>query len=169
LPAVNKRVSGISAHLENNNDTKKREEAMLRFHMMSPFDSMQREVEQLLRGFDLDPVVRREQGRIDFTIREQDDKYLVEAALPGVATEKLDINVVDRQLQIKGEFAPADLPENVRTHRQERRSGSFEQNLMLTGKLDTDNIAAQYRDGILSISIPKATEALPRRIEIKAG
>lgn len=142
---------------------------MLRFHMMNPFDSMQREVEQLLRGFDLGPVVRREQGRVDFTIREQDEKYLVEAALPGVDAEKLDINVVDRQLVIKGEFAPVDLPENVRVHRQERRNGSFEQSLMLTSKLDTDNIAAQYQNGILSISIPKAKEALPRRIEIKAS
>ena len=142
---------------------------MLRFHMMNPFEGMQREVEQLLRGFDLDPIVRREQGRIDFKIREQDEKYLVEAALPGVDAEKLDINVVDRQLVIKGEFAPLDLPENARVHRQERRSGSFEQSLMLTNKLDTDNIAAEYKDGILSISIPKAKEALPKRIEIKAG
>lgn len=142
---------------------------MLRFHMMNPFESMQREVEHLLRGFDLDPVVQREQGRINFTIREQDEKYLVEAALPGVDAEKLDINVVDHQLVIKGEFASVDLPENVRIHRQERRSGSFEQSLMLTNKLDTDNIAAQYKDGVLSIIIPKVKEALPRRIEIKAG
>jgi len=137
--------------------------------MMNPFEGMQREVEQLLRGFDLDPIVRREQGRIDFKIREQDEKYLVEATLPGVDAEKLDINVVDRQLVIKGEFAPLDLPENARVHRQERRSGSFEQSLMLTNKLDTDNIAAEYKDGILSISIPRAKEALPKRIEIKAG
>jgi len=142
---------------------------MLRFHMMSPFEGMQREVEHLLRGFDLDPIVRREQGRIDFKIREQDEKYLVEAPLPGVDAEKLDINVVDRKLVIKGEFAPLDLPENVRFHRQERRSGSFEQSLMLTSKLDTDNIEAEYKAGILSIGIPKAKEALPRRIEIKAG
>src|SRR6056297_747597 len=142
---------------------------MLRFHMMNPFEGMQREVEQLLRGFDLDPIVRREQGRIDFKIREQDEKYLVEATLPGVDAEKLDINVVDRQLVIKGQFAPLDLPENARVHRQERRSGSFEQSLMLTNKLDTDNIAAEYKDGILSISIPRAKEALPKRIEIKAG
>jgi len=137
--------------------------------MMNPFEGMQREVEQLLRGFDLDPIVRREQGRIDFKIREQDEKYLVEATLSGVDAEKLDINVVDRQLVIKGEFAPLDLPENARVHRQERRSGSFEQSLMLTNKLDTDNIAAEYKDGILSISIPRAKEALPKRIEIKAG
>jgi len=138
--------------------------------MMNPFEGMQREVEHLLRGFDLDPIVRREQGQIDFKMREQDEKYLVEAALPGVDAEKLDINIVDdRQLVIKGEFAPADLSEGVRVHRQERRSGSFKQSLMLTSKLDTDNIAAEYKDGILSISIPKAKEALPRRIEIKAG
>ena len=142
---------------------------MLRFHMMSPFGSMQREVEHLLRGFDLDPIVRREQSRIKFAVRELDDKYLVEAALPGVDPDKLDINVIDRQLVIKGEFAPLELPENVRVHRQERQSGSFEQGLMLTNKLDTDNIAAEYKDGILSISIPKVKEAQPRRIEIKAG
>lgn len=142
---------------------------MLRFHTMNPFESMQREVEHLLRGFDLNPVVRREQGRIDFTIREQDENYLVEAALPGVDTETLDINVIDRQLVIKGKFAPVDLPEGVRVHRQERRSGSFEQILMLTNKLNTDNIAAEYKDGILGISIPKVKEAQPKRIEIKAG
>ncbi|MBD1401133.1 Hsp20/alpha crystallin family protein [Pelovirga terrestris] len=142
---------------------------MLRFHLMNPFDGMQREVEHLLRGFDLDPIVRREQGRINFIMREHDEKYQVEAALPGVNAEKLDINVVDRQLVIKGEFAPHDLPDNARVHRQERRSGCFEQSLMLTSKFDRDNIAAEYKDGILSISIPKAKEALPRRIEIKAG
>jgi HSP20 family protein len=142
---------------------------MLRFHMMSPFGSMQRELEHLLRGFDLDPIVRREQSRIKFAVRELDERYLVEAALPGVDPEKLDINVIDRQLVIKGEFAPVELPENVRVHRQERQSGSFEQGLTLTNKLDTDNIAAEYRDGLLSISIPKVKEAQPRRIEIKAG
>lgn len=142
---------------------------MLRFHTMNPFETMQREVEHLLRGFDLDPIVRREHARINFVVREQDGQYLVAAALPGVDPDKLDINVIDRQLVIKGEFAPADLPENVRVHRQERRSGSFEQSLMLTNKLDTDNIGAEYKDGILSISIPKVKEAQPKRIEIKAG
>jgi len=142
---------------------------MLKFHMMNPFESMQREVEHLLRGFDLDPIVRREHGRIHFAVREQEEKYLIEAALPGVDAEKLDINVIDRQLLIKGEFAPVDLPEDARVHRQERQSGSFEQSLMLTNKLDTENIAAEYKDGILAISIPKVKEALPRRIEIKAN
>ncbi|MFO7811550.1 MAG: Hsp20/alpha crystallin family protein [Pelovirga sp.] len=142
---------------------------MLRFHMMNPFEGMQREVEHLLHGFDLDPIVRREQGRINFIVREHDEKYQVEAALPGVDAEKLDINVVDRQLVIKGEFAPLDLPQSAHVHRQERRSGSFEQSLLLNSKFDRDNIAAEYKDGILSINIPKAKEALPRRIEIKAA
>lgn len=141
---------------------------MLRFNLVNSFESMQREMEHLLRGFDLDPVVRRDHGRINFNIREQDDKYLVEAALPGVDPEKLDISVINRQLVIKGEFAQPEVPENARVHRQERRSGSFEQNLMMTDKLDTDKIEAEYQDGILIISVPKAQEAMPKKIEIKA-
>lgn len=142
---------------------------MLRFHLMSPFGALQREVEHLLRGFDLDPVVRPEQGRSEWTIREQEDKFLVQAALPGVDKDKLDIRVAEGRLVITGEFAPAEVPENVRVHRQERRSGSFEQSLLLTKKLDTDRIAAEYKDGILSILIPKAQEVLPKKIEVRAG
>ncbi len=142
---------------------------MLRFHVMNPIESMQREMEHLLRGFDLGPNARRDHGRINFNIREHDDRYLVEAALPGVDSENLDISVIDRQLVIKGEFARLDLPENARIYRQERRSGSFEQSLMMTDKLDTDKIEAEYKDGILIISVPKAQAALPKKIEIKAA
>lgn len=142
---------------------------MLRFHVMNPFESMQRDMEHLLRGFDLGPIARRDHERISFRIREQDDRHLVEAALPGVDPEQLDINVVDRQLVIKGEFAPADVPEDARIHRQERRSGTFEQSLMLTDKLDTDRIEAEYKDGILRISVPKAQAAVPKKIEVKAA
>lgn len=142
---------------------------MLRFHVVNPFDHMQREMEHLLRGFDLGPVVRRDHGRIKFNVREQDDSYLVESALPGVDPEKLDISVINRQLVIKGEFVATEMPENARIHRQERRSGSFEQSLMMTDKLDTDKIEAEYKDGILTLCIPKVQEALPKKIEIRAG
>jgi HSP20 family protein len=136
---------------------------------MNPIESMQREMEHLFRGFDLGPIARRDNGRISFNIREYDDRHLVQAALPGVDPENLDISVIDRQLVIKGEFTRADLPENARIHRQERRSGSFEQSLMMTDKLDTDRIEAEYKDGILIISVPKAQAALPKKIEIKAA
>ncbi|MFO7767147.1 MAG: Hsp20/alpha crystallin family protein [Pelovirga sp.] len=142
---------------------------MLRFHVMNPLENMQREMEHLLRGFDLGPIVRRDHERVRFTISEQDDRYLVEAALPGIDPEKLDINVIDRQLVIKGEFARADVPNDARVHRQERRSGAFEQSLMLTDKLDTDRIEAEYKDGILSIGVPKAQAAMPKKIEVKAA
>lgn len=142
---------------------------MFRFHLGSSLDSMQREMEHLLRGFDLAPVVRPVQERISFNVREQEDRYLVAAALPGIDSEKLEINVVDRLLVIKGEFASTELPENVRIHRQERRSGHFEQSLRLTAHLDTDRIEAEYKDGILTISLPKAQKALPKKIEVKAG
>lgn len=142
---------------------------MFRFHLGSSLDSMQREMEHLLRGFDLAPIVRPEQERINFSIREQEGRYLVAAALPGIDPEKLDINVVDQLLIIKGAFASTDLPENARIHRQERRSGHFEQNLRLTAHLDTDRIEAEYKDGILTISLPKAQQALPKKIEVKAA
>lgn len=142
---------------------------MFGFYSLNPLGIVQREMEQLLRGFDLGPVVRRDHGRISFRIREQENDFLVEAALPGVDPEKLEINVVERKLTVTGEFVAPELPEDVRIHRQERRTGTFEQALMLSDKLDTDRIEAEYKDGMLRIGIPKVKAELPKKIEIKAG
>lgn len=140
---------------------------MFRFHMVNPLDTMQREMEQLFRGFDLNPPVRQ-QGQVNFRVQELDEGYQVAAELPGLDIDKLEIDVVGRKLSIKGEFVAPQLPEGVKIHRQERRIGSFERILTLPDSLDTDNIDAEYKEGILAIRLPKSRAALPKKIAIKA-
>lgn len=140
---------------------------MFRFHMVNPLDTMQREMEQLFRDFDLNPSARL-QNQLNFRVHELDEGYQVAAELPGVDVEKLEIDVVGRKLSIKGDFVVPQLPEGVKIHRQERRIGSFERILTLPDNLDTDNIDAEYKEGILTIRLPKSQAALPKKINIKA-
>ncbi len=140
---------------------------MFRFHMVNPLDTMQREMEQLFRGFDLNPLARQ-QSQLNFRVQELDEGYQVAAELPGVDVDKLEIDVVGRKLSIKGEFVTPQLPEGVKIHRQERRVGGFERILTLPDNLDTENIDAEYKEGILTIRLPKSRAALPKKIAIKA-
>ena len=140
---------------------------MFRFHMINPLDTMQREMEQLFRGLELNPQ-SRQYSQLNFRVQELENGYQVAAELPGIDVDKLEIDVIGRKLTIHGEFAAPQLPEGVKIHRQERRVGRFERILTLPENLDTDKIDAEYKEGILTIRLPKTREALPKKIAIKA-
>lgn len=98
---------------------------------------------------------------------ETDDAYLIEVDLPGVRREDIDIELSDRELIISGEIRER---ERTGTMRQAmRRTGRFEYRALLPGEVNTEGIDATLREGVLTIKIPKAETAKPRRIEITAG
>ena len=99
---------------------------------------------------------------------EDQENYFVEAELPGIALDDLEIHVADRNtLSIKGERkqAAGEGP----WHRRERGYGKFERELALPGYVDAEQVAASLKNGILTIKLPKAAEMLPRKIEVKAS
>ena len=99
-------------------------------------------------------------------ISENDSGFEIHAELPGVAQEDVQVSVTDNLLTIKGEKNQKRETENKSYHRVERRYGTFQRSFTLPRHVDTGSIKADYKDGILTLTIPKAEEAKPKEIQI---
>ena len=99
---------------------------------------------------------------------ETDEAYVVTAFLPGVPSDKLDIQVQQNILSIRGEVS-VEQPKDARYLIQERGSGAFERSIRLPSQVDADKIAATFKDGVLTITLPKAESVKPHRISVKAA
>jgi HSP20 family protein len=93
------------------------------------------------------------------------DDIVVVAEAPGLKKDELDIQVRGRTIQIAGTKTVA-YGDQVSLHRRERTTGRFSRSLTLPVEIDTDNIKADYRDGMLAIFLPRAVRDKPRSIKI---
>ena len=101
---------------------------------------------------------------------ERADAYLISAELPGVDASAAEISFENNTLTIRGTKAPSLAPqqnEEVRVYTAERLSGTFERAVRLPEYVEGDKIEATYAHGVLTITVPKAAAARPRRIEVK--
>ena len=100
-------------------------------------------------------------------VEETEDAYRVEAELPGVDRDDVQVEVSGDVLTITGEFKERERTGILR--RRARRTGRFEFRTTLPTAVDSDQITASLQDGVLAVTVPKAAEAKPRRVEITAG
>jgi HSP20 family protein len=98
----------------------------------------------------------------------QGEEFVVHFDLPGVDPESIDLNVERNTLTVKAERRPA-IEEGVETVVAERPYGVFSRQLFLGEALDTDRIEAHYDAGVLTLHVPVAEQAKPRKIEVSAG
>ena len=105
--------------------------------------------------------------RADWTpasdIYETESGYLIAIDLPGIDRQALEIDIDDGRLVVKGIRPVAE----SRQHRTERPRGKFLRTYSVPASVDQAKIAAEYKDGVLQISLPKRTEQKPKRIDIK--
>ncbi|WP_269855968.1 Hsp20/alpha crystallin family protein [Streptomyces sp. RPT161] len=94
------------------------------------------------------------------------DVYVIALDLPGVTTDAIDIDVERNMLTVKAERRPTTKSENVQMELSERPLGVFSRQLMLADTLDTEHIEADYDAGVLTLRIPIAERAKPRKISI---
>jgi HSP20 family protein len=102
-------------------------------------------------------------------VAENDEEYTIQASLPGINPEDLDISIESNVLTIKGEYKQEEEQEGLRYHMRERRYGSFCRSLSLPNTVNTEAVDAKYEAGVLTLSLPKAEEAKPQRIEVKTA
>ena len=101
-------------------------------------------------------------------IYEDEHKVVLKLEIPGIALEDLDIRVENNTLTVRGErkFEKEEKEENF--HRVERRYGSFYRAFSLPTTVNTENIKADYENGVLRLSLEKRAEAKPKQIKINA-
>jgi HSP20 family protein len=133
-----------------------------------PFEALQTELERMI-GAAFGDAAAATGLYPPVNVFDAGEAYVVKAELPGVAAEKVEIHVEGDTLTLRGERAFAEPSTDAAYHRRERGQGQFRRVVRVPGRLATDDAKAEYRDGVLTVTIPKANEARPRRVEIQAA
>jgi HSP20 family protein len=99
-------------------------------------------------------------------IEETEDAWIVEAELPGVKPEDVNVEVRGSELAISGEIKEREREGILR--RRTRKTGEFDYHITLPGDADAEHIDAELHDGVLTVRIPKPEQERPRRIDVKS-
>ncbi len=98
---------------------------------------------------------------------ESKDKVIVNAELPGMKPDEVELSVDEGVLTVKGERKFSEEVKEENLHRIERAYGYFERRIALPKTIDAERITATYTDGVLRIELPKVEESKPKQIPIK--
>jgi HSP20 family protein len=99
-------------------------------------------------------------------LAEDDDNLYLTAELPGIDPQSLDLSVKNDTLTLKGAKKDGLEAKEVNYHRREREIGSFRRSLTLPIKIQTEAVDAKFKNGILTVTLPKAAEAKAHQISI---
>jgi HSP20 family protein len=102
-------------------------------------------------------------------VHENADNFIIRAELPGLKREDIGVSLQDGALVISGERKSEKVEEGVEIHRQERFYGKFQRALTLPTPVAADKVKAQYKDGVLTVTLPKTEEAKPRQIDVSVS
>lgn len=132
------------------------------------FDRLHGEMDRLLEGWGIDLPRNVVPAFPPVNVWEDNEAFHLEAELPGMTREQLNIAVTNRNhLTIQGERLDTEF-EKGRWHRRERGFGRFQRVLKLPTPVDAEKVEAKLENGLLQLTLPKAEEAKPRRIAVKA-
>ena len=140
------------------------------------FQSLRQEMDRLFDDFTRGTGLHLEAGfpatpsmRLDVT--ETDDAFSVTAELPGVDEKDVEVTLADDMLTIKGEKKQERAEKKKDYHLQERSWGAFERRVMVPFHADPAKVAATFKKGVLTVTVPKPAEAKAhiRKIEVKHG
>ena len=135
---------------------------------------LDREFDRMLRGFFGDTRGRGSDGPSNtvatrLEVAETEDEVVVRAEVPGVNPEDLDISIIGDVLTLSGEKRKEETQEDDATKYTERVFGSFRRDLRLSSAVELDQVAAEHKNGVVTIRLPKAAADKPRRIEVKSN
>ncbi len=100
---------------------------------------------------------------------EDGERLIVEAEAPGLSMSDLAVEIMGNELTIKGRRPAAPEREEAAYHRRERGAGEFGRRIALPVEIDADRVEATMKNGVLTIVLPKAESAKPRKIEVRTA
>ncbi|MBR9653265.1 Hsp20/alpha crystallin family protein [Thalassovita aquimarina] len=138
-----------------------------------PFAALREQIDTIFDDFDKG-ILNREGGfAIRSNVSETDKDVCITAELPGITEKDVDVSITGNRITIKGEKKTEEEEkgeeENRTFRRIERYSGSFERMMTLPFDIDPDTVAAEVKDGVLTVTIPKPPEEVTgtRKVEVK--
>jgi HSP20 family protein len=152
-----------------------------------PFESLRREVDRLFEDFTLNPFrlpLRRPAFDLEpfwqpdswvaapaMDLVERHDAFEMTAELPGLDEKNIEVNVANGVLTVKGQKEEDKVEKKEDFHLRERRFGSFSRSVRVPDTVDVDKIEADFKNGVLKVTLPKKPEALKpvKKIEVRGG
>lgn len=148
--------------------------ALARREGLDPFRSMQSMMQDVFEPFFTRPWGSRlfttpfESGLSPvFALKERADAYVVEADVPGVKENDVDISLSGNRLTVCGKRDESRREEGETYYGYERQYGSFTRSFTLPDGIDHDRISAELESGVLSVTLPKKESSKPRKITLK--
>lgn len=141
----------------------------------TPFDRLSSVRDDLNRLFDFSfPDFQRDAGLFSgwtpaLDVHQDKDNLFVKCELPGLKKEEIDISLHDGMLTISGERKRETEQKEGESFRSERYFGKFHRSVALPTAVNAGAVKAAYKDGILSVTLPKAEEAKPKQIEVNVS
>jgi HSP20 family protein len=136
------------------------------FRTFGAFDFL-RQLDRLFTDVDAESWEPRT-GFPRVSLDDQGAAFVVRAELPGLAEKDLELSATATTLTLKGERKVL-APEGYSTHRSERSTFSFARTFELPAKVDSEKVEARLENGVLTVTLPKAPEAQPKKISVKAS
>jgi HSP20 family protein len=133
-----------------------------------PLEQLQRELDRMLESAFGSAGASAAGVYPPVNVFDAGEEYVIKAELPGVDPGKVEVNVENETVSFRGERTFDEPNRDVAYHRREREQGQFRRVVRIPGRLASETARAEYRDGVLTIRVPKAKETRPRRVEIKA-
>ncbi len=148
---------------------------MRTWDLFKEMDQLHCEMDGLFNGYNrgrlFGPVFGAGPGMRQYpkiNLRDDSDNVYVEALLPGVEPDKIDMNILGNTLTLAGERHALDEDDDSRSwHRRERGTGQFHRTIELPVEIVADKVKAECRHGLLRVTLPKAIEAKPKKINVK--
>jgi HSP20 family protein len=103
--------------------------------------------------------------RVD--IQETDKEIIIDFEIPGINKKDINVEVKDNRLTVSGERKQESKSDDTEHRRIERYYGKYERTFQLPDSVKADKVAAEYKDGILSLNLPKAEKAIPKEIAVE--
>lgn len=107
-------------------------------------------------------------GVFDLDMYQNENEVVIEASIPGVDPDDINISIAGEVLTIKGEVKQEKESKSADYHVQERKYGSFSRSITLPTQIVAEKANAEFKNGILKLTLPKAEEVKPKTITVKA-
>lgn len=143
--------------------------AITRYEPWSLLTQLQKELERSVADSSGEGSVSTAEWAPAVDIKEESDKFVLHADLPGVKPEEIEVNMEGGILTIKGEKKSESKTEKDGYKRVERTYGSFYRRFSLPDTANADAISAKSKNGVLEITIPKREAVQPKRINVVAA
>jgi HSP20 family protein len=151
----------------------RRKEGVMNIVKFNPFRELE-EIQGRLNRFFADVPTRDEAFAFpDWTppvdIQEAEKEYTVTVELPEMKKENIKVNVENGMLTIEGERRLEKEEKNKKYHRVERQYGRFVRRFAMPGEIEAGHVHAEYKDGVLKVTLPKAAAAMPKTVDVKVA